>query len=40
MDATVVLAYRSKERGSQALDKVRCAAESNGGEMMPVDISF
>jgi NAD(P)-dependent dehydrogenase (short-subunit alcohol dehydrogenase family) len=39
LGATVVMACRSRERGVQALDEVRSAAESSDVEMMQVDMS-
>lgn len=40
LGATVVLACRSKESGLQALDEVRCTAESSRVELMQVDMSL
>lgn len=40
LGASVVLACRSKERGIQALDEVRHAAESSKVELMQVDMSL
>jgi NAD(P)-dependent dehydrogenase (short-subunit alcohol dehydrogenase family) len=40
LGGTVLLACCSKTGGLQALDEVRCAAESSRVEMMQVDISF
>jgi NAD(P)-dependent dehydrogenase (short-subunit alcohol dehydrogenase family) len=40
LGASVVLACRSKERGIQALDEVRRAAESSKVELMQVDMSL
>jgi NAD(P)-dependent dehydrogenase (short-subunit alcohol dehydrogenase family) len=39
LGATVVMACRSKERGTQALDEVRFVAESSKVSMMQVDLS-
>jgi NAD(P)-dependent dehydrogenase (short-subunit alcohol dehydrogenase family) len=39
LGATVVLACRSKERGAQALNEVRSAAQSSTVELMQVDLS-
>lgn len=39
LGATVIMARRSEERGSQALDEVRHAAESSKVSVMPVDMS-
>ncbi|MEO5887895.1 MAG: SDR family oxidoreductase [Anaerolineales bacterium] len=39
LGATVVMACRSEERGMQALDEVRYAAESSNVSMMQVDMS-
>jgi NAD(P)-dependent dehydrogenase (short-subunit alcohol dehydrogenase family) len=40
LGGTVILACCSPARGLQALNEVRCAAESSRVEMMQVDISF